>query len=109
MSEDYVKKAIIYIEDNYPYDISVSDIAFHVGVDRTYLYRLFTKLRACSPSKYLINYRLDKAVEMLEDRDLSMLKISMSVGFHDISHFYKAFTARFGKPPKQIRREKYGE
>ena len=109
MSEDYVKKAIIYIEDNYPYDISVSEIAFHVGVDRTYLYRLFTKFRACSPSKYLINYRLDKAVEMLEDRDLSMSEISMSVGFHDISHFYKAFTARFGKPPKQIRREKYGE
>ena len=108
-SENYVKKAILYIEDNYPYDVSVSDIAFYVGVDRTYLYRLFTQHCRCSPSKYLLNYRLDKAVEMLENRDLPISQIGIRVGFHDTSHFYKAFTARFGMLPKRFRQEKYGK
>ena len=107
--ENYVKKAILYIEENYPYDISVADVAFYVGVDRTYLYRLFTQHCGCSPSKYLLNYRLDKAVEMLENGDLSISQIGIGVGFHDTSHFYKAFTARFGMLPKRFRQEKYGK
>ena len=107
-SENYVKKAILYIEDNYPYDISVSDIAFYVGVDRTYLYRLFTQHCHCSPSKYLLNYRLDKAVELLENVELPISQIGIRVGFHDTSHFYKAFTARFGMLPKRFRQERYG-
>ncbi|MBE6577965.1 MAG: AraC family transcriptional regulator [Ruminococcaceae bacterium] len=103
MADSYVRKAILYIEDHYPFDISVADIAFHVGLDRTYLYRLFIQKEGCSPSKYLQNHRLGRAVEMLENEELSIFDIGMSVGFHDVSHFYKAFTAKYGMPPKKYR------
>ena len=53
-AEGYVKKAIRYIEENYHYDLTVADLASHVGLDRTYLYRLFCKHQGSSPSKYLI-------------------------------------------------------
>ncbi|MBQ8409071.1 MAG: AraC family transcriptional regulator [Clostridia bacterium] len=109
LSENYVKKAVYYIEENHSFDITVSDIAFHVGLDRTYLYRLFCKHYGCSPSKYLMNYRLNRAVEMLENCDLSISEIGILVGFHDVSHFYKAFTAKYGMPPKKYRSEHYGE
>lgn len=100
-AEGYVKQAVRYIEDHYPYAISVSDIAFHIGLDRTYLYKLFQKHRGCSPSEFLMNYRLEKAAEMLENQELPISEIGVSVGFHDTSHFYKAFSAKFGMPPKK--------
>ena len=102
-ADNYVREAILYIEENYPFNISVSDIAFHIGLDRTYLFRLFKQKVGCSPSKYLQGYRLGRAVEMLENKELSILDIGMSVGFHDASHFYKAFTAKYKMPPKKYR------
>ena len=107
--ESYVKKAFLFIEDHFSEDISVQDIAFHVGLERSYLYRLFTKHVGTSPSRYLLNYRLDKAAEMLENKALSVAKISLAVGFYDVSHFYKAFLARFGMPPKKYSTQKYKE
>ena len=43
LPEHYVAKAISYMEDNYPYDIKISDIAEIVGINRVYLHKLFVK------------------------------------------------------------------
>jgi len=107
--EVYVKKACLYIEDHYPDSITVSDIAFHTGLDRTYLYRLFRQYAGCAPSKYLMNFRLEKAAEMLENHDLSIAEIAGCVGFCDTPHFYKAFSAKYGMPPKKYRETYYKE
>ena len=103
----YIKKACRFIEDHYEDNISVTDIAFHVGLDRTYLYRIFQEYKSCSPSRYLVNYRLDMASQMLEKKDVSISEIGVSVGFHDASHFYKSFSKKFGMTPKRYREEKY--
>ncbi len=107
-AKGYIKQAVRYIEDHYAYAISVSDIAFHIGFDRTYLYRLFREHLGCSPSAYLMNYRLEKAAQMLEHQELPISEIGMSVGFHDTAHFYKAFGAKFGMPPKKYQLIHYG-
>lgn len=39
---EYVNKAIGYIKSNYGYPIQISDLARHIGIDRTYLYRIFS-------------------------------------------------------------------
>ena len=41
--ESYSDKALDYIYNNFSYDIKISDIAKYVGIDRTYLYKLFIK------------------------------------------------------------------
>ena len=104
--ENYVKKAMQYIEDNYPYNISISDIASYVGIDRTYLYRLFQQYAKQSPSKYLNDFRLSRAAEMLENNSISINEAGLSVGFHDVAHFYKAFSVKYGTSPKKYRLEK---
>ena len=109
IADSYVRQAILYIEDHYPYNITVEDVAFHIGLDRTYLYRLFKQKVGCSPSRYMQDYRLGRAVEMLENNELSIFDIGMSVGFHDVSHFYKSFTAKYGMPPKKYREQLHGQ
>lgn len=99
----------MFIEDHYPDKITVGDIAFHIGLDRTYLYRLFKQHMGCPPSKCLLNIRLEKAAEMLENRDLSIAEIGGAVGFHDTSHFYKVFSAKYGMPPRKYRETYYKE
>ncbi len=108
-AQGYVKQALRYIEDHFSDSISVEDVAFYIGLDRTYLYKLFLKHQGCSPSKFLMNYRLEKAAEMLENRELPISEVGVSVGFHDTSHFYKAFSAKFGMPPKKYQTANYAK
>jgi AraC-like DNA-binding protein len=99
----YVEKAKRFIQNNYMYDITVENVADHVGIDRTYLYRLFLKHADISPSKYIWSVRLDAAVTMLKESNISVNETALSAGFNDVSHFYKAFTAKYGISPKKFR------
>ena len=101
--EGHVKKAIRYIRDNYPYGITVEDVAYQLGLDRTYLYRLFLKYVSVTPSEFILATRLESAVAKLKDTDLSISEIAAVSGFSDVSHFYKAFTKKYGTSPKKYR------
>ena len=103
--ENYIAKAIAYVEDYYPYGVSVRDMAAYVGIDRTHLYRLFKANVGTSPQQYLNEYRLKKAVEMMERQQYSLGAIALSVGFYDISHFSKAFAACYGIQPGAYREQ----
>lgn len=107
--EHYVKKAIFYIENNYNSSISLKDITGFVGIERTYLYKLFKRYLGKSPTEWLNDYRLEKAAEMMENKTVSTNEIAFLTGFYDISHFYKAFSSKYKMSPKKFREERYGK
>lgn len=83
----HVERAIDYIYENYSKNISVTDIAEYLGIDRTYLYRLFKEEYDMSPQKYLLNFRLKTAMNKLEGGNMSIADIAYSCGFNDASAF----------------------
>lgn len=99
----YVEKAKRYIEDNYSFSISVSDVAYNLGLDRTYLYKLFIKHEGVSPSDYLSNFRLEKSREKLKDKTISIGDVALSVGFKDVAYFYRVFSKKYEITPKKYR------
>ena len=104
-SENYVKKAKQYINDNFVYDINVENVAEHIGIDRTYLFRLFKIYEKTTPSAYILNKRLGNAAQKLRETDASITEIALSSGFNDVPHFYKAFCNKFKISPKKYREE----
>lgn len=99
--EDYLKRACDYIETNYPYNVTVQSIASYIGIERSYLYKIFMRYTGFAPSRYLYEYRLLMATKLLEESTLSIQEIALSVGFHDTAHFYKVFSAKYHMTPKQ--------
>lgn len=107
--ETNLEKALDYIHHNYTYDIKITDVAKYIGIDRTYLYKLFMTYRKISPQQYLINYRLNIAQNLLVESDLNVTEVAYSSGFKDAPAFYKHFNKRFHITPLQYRanREHY--
>lgn len=103
LAESYVEKAKRYIEDNYSFSISVSDVAYNLGLDRTYLYKLFIKYEGVSPCEYLSNFRLEKSREKLKDKAVSVSDVAVAVGFKDVAYFYRVFSKKYGTTPKKYR------
>lgn len=100
---DYLNSALLYIHDHYSDNISVQDISDHIGIDRTYLYRLFMKELSLSPKQYLTQYRLKAASDLLYTTQMSISEIANSCGFCDTSSFGKFFRDFTGFTPRQYR------
>jgi len=102
--EAYIKKAIEFIEMNYSRKISIAEVSHYVGLDRSYLYSLFNEYLGSSPQEFLIDYRIDKACELMQNSSLTIGDISRSVGYEDPLLFSKVFRKVKGLSPREYRK-----
>ena len=105
MGDEYVKAAISYIHTFY-YDtsINVDQISNYVGIDRSYLYRLFKEKMGVSPKKYIMEYKLKTAAKLLRETSLSVGQVALSTGFDDQLYFSTAFRNFYGVAPTKYRK-----
>lgn len=105
----YVKKAVSFIQSNYCDPIKVTDVADYVCINRSYLYTLFQNYLGMSPQQFLTTFRITKARELLESTDYSIESIALSCGYNDALVFTKAFRAMKGMSPSGYRKESHKE
>jgi AraC-like DNA-binding protein len=95
----HFQKALKYIDDNYSHPITVDDIAAHVSLSRSRLYRVFMQQIFISPQQYLMEYRVREGRNLLEKRAGSVKEIAQAVGMEDPLRFSKVFKQLTGESP----------
>ncbi len=101
---EYVELAVYYIEKQLHTSISVSDIADRIGIDRSYLCSVFKKELNCSPQKYILERKMDKAKYFLSSTTGNVKYIALSLGYEDQFVFSRAFKAKTGVSPSEWRK-----
>lgn len=101
----YIQAALSYIGENYEHDISVEEIAESIGIDRSYFGKIFKTSLGETPQKYILNYRMVKASELLRLTNMSIGDVSAAVGYSDYTHFSRAFRSVYGMSPREWRRK----
>lgn len=96
--------AVELMEANVREPISQQELADYVGLSRRQLQRLFQKYLYCTPSRYYLQLRLQRAHEMLQRSPMDLAEISASTGFVSNSHFSKSYKELFGYAPSLERR-----
>lgn len=97
---DYVEKALNYIHTEYINGITVQDVADLLNLNRTYFSVLFKKSKGVSPAEYILQYRMERAVDLLINNHKSISVTAHSVGYVDVYTFSKVFKKRFGVSPR---------
>lgn len=108
LKQAYVRMAMEYVQMNYSRKISVKDIANYIRLDRSYLGSVFKEHMNISLQYYLINFRIDKACELMSRNNLSIGDIARSVGYEDPLLFSKMFKKIKGISPRKYRKDYYG-
>lgn len=103
-AEEYVSQAENFINDNYSQPLSVDDIAAHINISRSQLFRAFKEKYSQGPKEYLTALRISHACEMLENTSLSVISIANSVGFSDHLYFSTVFKKLKGLSPSDFRK-----
>lgn len=98
-----MQKFLRYIEQHYPEDLALEDLAVSANVSKTECLRCFKVSLQTTPYKYLVEYRLSKAALLLKKTDEPIGNIVSSVGFHQLSHFGKCFKEKTGYSPREYR------
>ena len=98
---DSVKK---YIEENYADDeLSLNQIASHVNFSPNHLSMVFSQQTGNTLIKYLTDFRMNKAKELLKCTNKKSSEISIMVGYKDPHYFSYLFKKTQGVTPTQFR------
>ncbi|MFW6030242.1 MAG: AraC family transcriptional regulator [Halanaerobiales bacterium] len=103
LKSTYIKAAVSFIEKNYSRKITIKELANNIGLDRSYLYSVFQEILEQSPQEYLINFRINKACELMNNKTLNIGDVSRSVGYKDPLYFSKIFKKIKGLSPSEYR------
>ena len=100
-----IKAALEYISAHYAEELTISQVAAVCYFSEYHFMRFFKRCTGVSSGDYIKSYRLEQAAWRFSAGEQSILDVALSVGFHNLSYFYRAFRAKYGMTPKDFNRQ----
>ncbi|MDF2958490.1 MAG: transcriptional regulator, AraC family [Paenibacillus sp.] len=97
-----VQKVCKHIREHPGADHSLIECSEMVGMSPSYLSRMFKKEIGVAFIEYVMEYKVEKAKQSLQDTDLSVTEIAEIVGYSE-RNLNRAFQRYVGMSPKQYR------
>ena len=101
--ENKLNKVLSYIQENYDENITNEQLAKIVNYHPYYLNRVFKKYTGVTLHKYLLDYRISMAENMLLSTEITVEKIAEQVGFNSTTCFISYFKKVKFLTPSQFR------
>ena len=97
-----VQAALKAIRDEYAKPINLESVADRLALSPHRLSRLFVEETGRGFSDYLIDYRIQKAKELLGTGQVAVKEVSFSVGYQDPNYFSRLFKKATGLTPSEF-------
>lgn len=93
-----------HIDRHYQEPISLDALARRFFVSREHLSRTFKAHVGEGLTEYIVRKRMEKARELIAEREMPIKRVAELVGYADLSYFYRVFKKHFGFPPGDLRK-----
>jgi AraC family transcriptional regulator of adaptative response / methylphosphotriester-DNA alkyltransferase methyltransferase len=95
--------AVTIVEHEYGGDLSLDEIARRVASSRRQLQRAYSEIGTTTFREHLTAVRMERAAELLSQRDLTVRDVARRVGYRQPAQFAKAFRRHHGTTPSRYR------
>ncbi|WP_229216979.1 response regulator transcription factor [Dyadobacter luteus] len=85
-------------------DFGVHQMAFHIGISVSVLYRKLRLLTGGTVNDFVKDIRMKRALQLLEVGTYHVNEVANAVGYEDSKYFSREFRKTYGKVPKEIKR-----
>ena len=92
-----------FVEAHYQEDISMQDAAAALRYSDAYFCKLFKQCFKVNFSAYLNQFRVGKAMQLMQDPRMNMREISTACGYTDANYFTRVFKRITGQTPTEYR------
>ncbi|MGO0060460.1 helix-turn-helix domain-containing protein [Brevibacillus fluminis] len=100
-----LQRAVQFIHDSYAMPLGLDQIAQAASLNKFYLIQLFRDHFGCTPGRFVMQVRLDRAAQLLRQTAREITDIAFEAGFGSVSSFQRGFKARFRVSPGEYRRQ----
>lgn len=101
---DPAARAAAYVEQHFRRELTLEEVAGHVGLSPAYLSTLFKRRHGVGLKRFLRGLRLEEARWLLEEPSRTVEQVAEAVGFADPHYFSRVFSQAMGMPPTEYRR-----
>ncbi|MCB0755417.1 MAG: response regulator [Flavobacteriales bacterium] len=106
MEEKFLLRVKAVVEEHLDDEnFSVEELSKKVGMSRAQLHRKLIALTGKSASRFVRNYRLEHAYQLLQNKVGTVSEIAYRVGYSSPAYFTKCFTEDFGISPSQVKKD----
>ncbi|WP_037385507.1 helix-turn-helix domain-containing protein [Sinorhizobium americanum] len=105
LSPTVLRRAIERLRSDSDTDVSLAALASDAGLSRFHFCRSFKETTGLSPHAWLRQYRLDQAMDMLRDPDMSVASVAAALGYASQTAFAAAFRQLTGETPTEWRQQ----
>lgn len=86
-------------------NLSVDDLGKELGYSKSQLYRMVISLTGKSANRLIRDYRLRKAIELLDQQKGNISEIAFETGFNSPAYFSKCFQKKYGMLPSDYAKQ----
>lgn len=98
-----LRRVMQYVDDNLAAKVTLQHLAAVAGLSRMHFAAQFRAAVGISPHEYLLKRRIERAQKLLQQADVSLVDIALTVGFQTQAHFTTVFKRFAGDTPYQWR------
>ncbi len=99
-----LRRALFYVDQHFRQPVTLQEVAAQAHLSANYFSERFHAYTGVSFQAYLLHRRLRFARSLLGATDVSITDACHAAGFNNVSHFGRAYRARYGHPPSATRK-----
>jgi AraC-like DNA-binding protein len=100
-----LQRALDFMERHYLANPPLATLAQQAGWQAEYFHRRFRQALGMTPFAFMERRRLEEAVQLLTETDITLKALSSQLRFSSQFYFTRVFTRRFGVSPSVFRRQ----
>ena len=101
--DDQLRHALFFVDQHFRQPLTLQEVAAQAHLSANYFSERFHDYTGVSFQAYLLHRRLRFARSLLAATDVSITEACHAAGFNNVSHFGRAYRARYGHPPSATR------
>lgn len=106
MENDFIQRAKAIIDENmFDPQFGLDLFATKLNISQSQLRRKLFALTGLTPVRFIRQYRLAKAIDLLKNSDLNISQVAYETGFSDPKYFSRVFTKEIGVSPSEFRQK----
>ncbi len=103
LGREKIRLVTTYIAENSDDELSLQKMADMVGVSAFHFSKMFKLETGLPPHQFVLQHRIDRAKQLLADKNRSIAEIAYEVGFSSQSHMTETFRRLLGTTPGRYR------
>jgi AraC-like DNA-binding protein len=104
LTDAIARRAVRYLHAHYAHPLTLRELSRVLGISERHLRTRVQLALGQSPPRYLAQYRVDRAKDLIAHREFALKDVAARTGFKSIHHFTRTFTRLVGLSPAAWRR-----